>query len=233
MNILAVRSIPMSTETTAAWKAAGVDIAERRRSVEQIMMMPYDVVINLGNARFNPTHTDRVINLGTTIKDLVTPGGTRRKYDDLIPPEPSSYPCDAWLKGPGHGGRNKSRRRLQNAGAPEPRRWDIQLHIEGQEYRIITVGKRIVQQFRRNNGALDGRLRDYRWLSRLDTPKDVRKLVHTAAARLESRTIIGWDVILPNEGDNCFLLEGNSCPGVNEATARRIVTELERGHDAE
>ncbi|KKL87884.1 hypothetical protein LCGC14_1930230, partial [marine sediment metagenome] len=39
--------------------------------------------------------------------------------------------------------------------------------------------------------------------------------------------IIGWDVIISDDGYNTFILEGNSCPGVNAATAGRILNAIE------
>lgn len=222
MTILAVRSVILSTDTADAWKGAGVHFARRGKTIEQITAMPYPVILNLGKSGFQPPRSERIWNHGRDIFPLLWPGETRRLMGDLMPPQPTDFPADAWVKAPGAAGRGKYRKAIDQA-LVLPKEWDWQQHIEGQEWRLVTVGERLVQCMMRNgpNGN-----RRYTWNRMNQTPMILKELAREAARRLNGRNVVGWDLI--EQGDTAYILEGNSCPGVGRETANRVVKEITR-----
>lgn len=46
--------------------------------------------------------------------------------------------------------------------------------------------------------------------------------------QLSGSSFIGWDIMWDDYNDEAYILEGNSCPGVNEPTVERIVREVNR-----
>ena len=109
---------------------------------------------------------------------------------------------------------------------------DVQKHISGQEFRVITVGHKVVQVTKRDGGHLSSD-RIYSWVGVHDAPAIVKDVARLAARELlSSKTIIGWDVI-SDPDTSAYILEGNSCPGVNEHTAHRILNAVERYEDNE
>jgi hypothetical protein len=165
-----------------------------------------------------------VFNQGPDIKPLTTPGGTRLLLPTFIPPRPASYPADIWYKGPGRGGVNKNQQfsTYGPVGELDPE-WDCQLHIEGQEFRLITVGHKIVQQFERHGSNEN---REYFWVAQYELNQGLKNHVRQAATKITGNNIIAWDCILSTEG-NPYILEGNTCPGVNQRTVERILKEIE------
>ncbi len=139
-----------------------------------------------------------------------------------MPPQPTRFPAEVWIKAPGMKGKGKYRKDIDRA-LTLPTEWDWQVHVEGQEYRLITVGERVVQSYEKYGTHTE---RDYKWVGLQGTPPDVKELAREAARRLAGPTVVGWDLV--KSGDNVYLFEGNSCPGVNEASAKRIVTEIRR-----
>ncbi len=166
-------------------------------------------------------------NYGRNIKPLVTPGATRDLIGEFMPRQPDSdFPRQAWVKAPGAHGRGKF---LEIIHEPLvlPRSWDWCEHVEGQEYRLITVGNKVVQDFERHG---DNNSRRYSWVPMREVNADLKAMVREAASRLEGNNVIAWDTILDTNGEP-FIFEGNSCPGVNADTVRRIVDEMERQSD--
>ena len=184
--------------------------------------MNYDMILNLGKSSFL-TDDERVWNKGQHIIDLIYPGKTRVLFDDLMPPRPTNYPADVWVKQPGAHGRGKSRMYVDYP-LVLPGMWDWQEHINGQEYRLVTVGHRLVQDFLRHgeNGN-----RSYEWLPMREVPQELKRMVRLAATRVEGNNVIAWDTIVDETGQP-YLLEGNTCPGVTAPTVRRITEEMER-----
>lgn len=223
MTTLAVRSVSLSEESTQAWKSEGVVFSRRGRTPTQIMDMGYDRVLNLGNSQFNPV-VGNVWNRGDDILPLIYPGRTRELLGDLMPPQPDAtlMPHDVWIKQPGSHGRGK-KRKIIDRNLVLPREWDWCQHVDGQEYRLITVGHRIVQDFLRHgeNGE-----RRYEWIRMREVPSALKDLVRTAAQRIEGNNVIAWDAIVDNDGQP-FIFEGNSCPGVNRDSVKRILTEMD------
>ncbi len=228
MKVFAVRSVALSAETADAWKAGGVVLARRGRTPEGQMDAAiangHQAVLNLGNSAFNPAETLPVWNYGRDIRPLITPGATRDLLGDFMPPQPeANFPRQAWVKAPGAHGRGKF---LETIDSPLvlPKSWDWCEHIDGQEYRLITVGHKLVQDFMRfgDNGN-----RSYEWIRMREVDADLKQMVREAATRVPGNNVIAWDTILDHDGTP-YIFEGNTCPGVNADTVRRIVDEMER-----
>ena len=235
-----VRSITLAQSLVRTWKELGGWFPMRERTTQSMLelrLTNYDVdspIINLGNTRFNPDEGmlhryrahDKVWNKGEDIRPLVQPASTRTLFNDLMPPQPTEYPVKAWVKAPGFGGRGKEQIELQSA-RDVPGGWDVQIHVEGQEYRAITVGDKVVQGYLRHGENGD---RSYVWTGVTNLPDDVRNLAKIAAVRLPGNNFIAWDIIMND--NEIGLFEGNSCPGVNPATARRVLRQMEGQHYA-
>lgn len=226
MSFIAVRSLPLSAESKEAWREVGGIYPAHERTTQEIISLAMrreaQFILNLGKSSFNPnTETIPVINMGEDIYPLLWPGMTRELLGDLMPPQPTEFPCDVWIKAPGRAGRGKFRKQVYG-DLKLPRLWDWQRHIEGQEFRIITVGGHIVQQFKRfgPNGA-----RTYEWLAQSELSTGAKQAVKLAAARLHGMNVIAWDLIQGE--DRVGIFEGNSCPGMSVNTASRIVAEIE------
>jgi len=187
-----------------------------------------DFIINLGNSGIELNEPHFMWNSAEWVAPLLTPGATRKLMPiGYLPaqPEPDSW---GWLKAPGRGGSGKTQRFLPY-DFHLPRGWDTQKHIEGEEYRVITVGMKVVQVTSR---AGTNENREYRWLGLSNTPSEVKSKARSAAANLQGTNVIGWDLI-QDKDENVYILEGNACPGVNDATAQRVVDEIYRQREEE
>ena len=218
-----IRSIPLGRDTINAWRnAGGVFIPRGTSGSERYRITSrYPVTINLGNTNINPATigSPYVLNLPGDIEALVTPGGARRLLDDFLPPRRTGT---VWMKGPGRAGRNKflveTRERLVL-----PSDWDWQIHVTGQEYRLITVGAKVVQDFKRygENGS-----RVYEWVRMRDVPEQLKQMARLAARRVPGYNVIAWDMIATDDG-RYFIFEGNTSPGMSTPTAQRIIREID------
>jgi hypothetical protein len=224
-----VRSVPLSTDTMEAWRSVGGMYPRRDRSPASIIDLAEDqgadFILNLGSSGFNHPVPYFVWNSAEWVTPINLPGTTRELFPDLLPPVPNpAVKTKAWLKAPGRGGRGKELVTFpENVSQYLPKTWDLQTHIDGQEYRIITVGPRVVQSSLRHG---DNDSRSYEWVGLRGTPYAVKELAREAAQYLRGTCVIGWDIIMENDTDKVFLLEGNACPGVNVETAGRIVKEI-------
>jgi len=231
MTVIAIRSVGLSAETTSAWRRNDVQFARSDRTPAEIVGMGYNHILNLGKSSFTLPHNivgegPMVWNDGENIIPLLRPGATRELFGDMLPSQPTEFPADVWIKAPGSHGRGKYQKLVPHALALPPE-WDWQMHVVGQEYRLITVGHKIVQDFMRHGSNGD---RTYEWVAMKDTPLPIKRMARLAASRLPGHNVIAWDMLLTEEGAP-YLFEGNTCPGVNEDTARRIVTEMEKAID--
>lgn len=233
MSFALIRSITLSHHQVRIWKEHGAWLPRRERSTDEVLnMLSGDgnrdqKILNMGNTAFDPSDEDmegrgltvtNLWNKGGNIKTIVTPGSTRRLMPELLPPVPSEG--KAWVKAPGSGGRGKIFKVLTEP-LIVPRSWDVQAHATGQEYRVITVQNKVVQVSERHGDNGD---RSYKWVGVRTAPMTVKDIARTAAKMLSGQNIIGWDIILNDS--YVRILEGNSCPGVNYATAGRIVAAI-------
>lgn len=212
--------IPLSRRSREAWDVIGTQVP--KEEVEN-----NGLYINTGWTQLSaiPLHM-WLWNPPSMTRVLSTPGRTRARLGVLLPPRPTAYPADVWMKGPGRGGNNKHRLTIIEP-LVLPGSWDWQLHITGHEYRLITVNEFVVQCFERHgaNGH-----RSYEWIRMREVPARVKELARMASANFSARSIVAWDIIDGQQGT--YILEGNTCPGMSENTAIRIRRQIERILDA-
>ena len=224
MTILGVRSLRLTTDTSSAWRSI-IRLADRGLTIDQIMRQGFTTILNLGKSSFIPDMAEypdqRVWNHGDNIKPLLYPGLTRELMGELMPPMPRSYPANVWLKAPGHAGRGKFMKAVDYP-LVLPKEWDWQEHIAGIEYRLVTVGHRVVQDHIRRGSNGD---RSYEWLPMADTPSVMKEMAREAARKVPGDNVIAWDLIQQSDGTP-YLFEGNTCPGTNTDTVRRIVDAM-------
>lgn len=231
MKILVLRSIPLSEQTRDAFKQPidNLDVrfvkrGNEHRVIELANKYGYDFVWNHGHMELPDTIWDQgtvpVFNRPRNVKMLLTPASTRHSvFGSLLPPKPE-VGDDCWVKGYGRAGRNKERTICEYW--PDGNGWDIQKHVEGQEYRVITVGKKVVQVFERHG---DNDFREYQWVGLKGTPMVVKDFARHCAGLLEGENIISWDLIMADDG-SVFLFEGNTAGALNEASARRVFDQI-------
>ena len=192
----------------------------------------FDFWLNLGK-RDSELHSQEIpiINSLATVGALMYPESVRFNLNELAVPRPDEFPADVWIKPPGWKGRGKTRL-LITKPLVLPDDWDWQLHIKGTEYRVVTVGRRAVQAFRREGTNDD---RDYGWTGLENTPDEVLSTARKAARYFENNEypqphniMYAWDLIQDEETNEVYLFEGNTCPGVSHPTAERIVNEITR-----
>lgn len=228
LRFMIVQSIPLNRRSKQYWKDAGGVFFRRDRSeaVIRAYQADYDAVLNLGSSEFEgDTFNIPVFNPGRVVRKLLTPGATRKEIPHLLPPAPLDLPGTAWIKRPGRGGNGKELGLVTSEMIRSlPREWDIQQHIEGKEYRVVTVGPRVVQVTQRLNPG--ERPRHYEWVGLTGTPMVVKNAARAGAAELGDLSVIGWDIVHSPDTDQAYILEGNTCPGVNEPTVERIVNEM-------
>ena len=224
--ILAVRSVPLSLETRDAWKTANIQFRMRNTNNVWLPHMNgrFEAVLNLGNVDhvFDDVPVP-VFNPPSIIKAISTPKALRRTIGDFVPSISRLDPH--WHKTPGFGGEGK---RLCGDWWCDTND-DTQQHVYGQEYRIITVGSRIVQASKKHRSTLGPFEFDYEWVGVqgisnnhiIPTLKQALKLIPDS-----DLSVFGWDIIV-NENE-LWVLEINTSPGVNEPTALRVTDAIKR-----
>lgn len=237
-----VRQIGLGQSMVDAWKAVGGWFPKRERSITSKLDLMVDqygedgYIFNLGDMGFTPSDEEletrgidpaRYYNRPSTVRPLTRPGSTRRLIGDLMPGDPRDWhnwgsQFDIWVKAPGQAGQGKTRMRRWANDLPEiPADWDMQFHVEGREFRVVTVGTKVVQVSERFGPNGD---RSYEWVGVRNAEPAVKDIARLAASKLaDDKTIIGWDIV---HGDRTFVFEGNTCPGTNEALARRIFDQV-------
>ena len=237
MSILGVKSIPLMKETNRAWKTVpAFYFADRKRSWASIRQHAnsrgYEALINLGSVNLDTAAINiPVYNSADTIRAISTPTALRRTLGDFIPPV-SMDGGPHWHKRGGYGGEGKVFHDEGDGGCRywDQPGWDRQEHIEGPEFRVVTVGEKVVQAARKGarrtkrNGRNDF---EYTWIG----VEGVKKggfipLLKEAVGQIPGgdMSIIGWDMLSSVDGP--FIIEANTSPGVNEATANRIAVEV-------
>lgn len=225
MSFLIARpNISLSRATANAWRGVGGVVMGRGHTdqdvLEWVSVYHPNFIINLGRSWSDYDGLSvPALNRGNNILPLMTPAGTRGRFNDLLPPQTIGQ---VWIKGPGRAGRAKHKV-WTDQPLVMPEGWDWQAHIEGQEYRLVTVGNRIVQCFQRfgDNGE-----REYHWIRMSEVNANLKDTIRMAASRLEGINVVAWDAIVEEEMP--YIFEGNTCPGMSPNTAKRIVKEIER-----
>lgn len=232
------RSIPLSNVSRDAWRNAGAIILSRSpvKSKRQLDKgKEDDIIINLG---IGPLHLwgMTTYNEHESVRSVITPAALRETLGNLIPPWPNVGE-EAWWKGPGYGGHNKYRGVNTATGHLEhlmTKSWDVQKHIEGIEYRVVTVGNVVVQAHRKDNRTEidDSLMFLWNWVGVKGVSNNgIIPLVKKAVELIPNGdfSMFGWDIIV-SEG-RPYIIEGNSSPGVNNTTAKRIVGQIVRNHE--
>ena len=228
MNVLGIKSVPLERSTNVSWKTVpGFYFADRKRSSGSIERhvadRRYQAVINLGRVDCDfAGAVSPIFNSPATIRSISTPRAIRGTLNDFLPAYTQGQPH--WHKRPGFGGIGK---RLCRDDCVVGADGDIQDHIEGTEYRVVTVGNRVVQASRKGERRTRANGRnefDYAWVGVegirqtgiIPILKEAIDIVPGGAL-----SVFGWDIILSEDGP--FIIECNTSPGVNDATAARIV----------
>jgi hypothetical protein len=237
LSIIAIKSVPLWKETNVAWKTVPdfwfIDRARDPDSViRHINSRQYEAAINLGRTDIR---TDAigcpVYNRVGTIRAISTPRALRKTIPDFIPA--SNLDMPHWHKARGFGGKGKRFCRFNCTGATTNE--DIQVHIEGMEYRIVTVGDVVVQAARKSERrpSNDGRNTfTYTWIGVDGIRKDgFIPFLKEAITEIPDgdKSVLGWDVL--HDGTRPWIIETNTSPGVNAFTAARIVGAIRRQLD--
>lgn len=229
MSILGIKSVMLEKETNRAWKTVpGFYFVDRKRSAGSIVrhtkVHQYEAILNLGRIDLDfGVSVTPLFNAPETVRAVSSPGRLRGTLGDaFLPGESTAVPH--WHKSVGFGGAGK---RYCGGTCMVDNMANIQEHIDGNEYRIVTVGDKVVQASRKDavrkkaNGRNDF---DYTWIG----VDGIRQggfipLLKEAVERVPGgvRSVFGWDVI--HDGERPWIIECNTSPGVNEATAGRIV----------
>ena len=230
MKALIIRSIPLTTDTISVWHTQETKFLRRTRDafVSDKIGRWFDVIINLGNVDLSSNHA-YIINHPDTIKAASAPKALRNSLNDFLPLENNNGPH--WHKGKGFAGDDKIYH--ENACSVIYPSKDVQAHINGQEYRILTCGNKIIQAAKKDNRFSYGygvpSDFKYEWIG----VEGVRKggfipLLRGAVELLPGGedSFIGWDII--HDGEKPYIIEANFSPGVNEHTVKRLFNALEK-----
>lgn len=232
MSILGIKSVPLMKETNRAWKTVpSFYFVDRKRSPEainrHIQKRNYEAILNLGRVDLLDLGVDNnLYNHPDTVRAISTQRALRRTLDvSAFPVYGGQGPH--WHKNRGFGGEGTSY--CTERCEPDE---TTQRHVVGHEYRIVTVGDKVVQASRKGERRLktNGRNEfDYEWIG----VEGVKQggFIPLLKESIESipgggRSVIGWDVI--HNGETPFILEANTSPGVNEATAGRIISAIRK-----
>lgn len=214
--------LPLEEATRKNWENAGAVIGGQ--------VGVGDVVVNLGHRNMRLA----TINSDDTVRILSSPSLTRRFLGKFLPTNKIPHNSMYWYKEAGNNGKGK--RLLCNVGggvqvAPT-KSADIQLHIDGPEYRVYTLydgdGVRGLALYRKERDKSG----DFRFtlLGRDASNEREQRVMDVAvdcarALSLEVRALqfVGWDVIVDSATGEAYILEGNTCPWVGSVSARWFV----------
>lgn len=230
-NFLVIKCIPLSETTRSAWREAGCTILPRKygTNIPENYANEHNVIINLGNGELRvPNPEDHIIfNHPDTVWKTYSALVLRETLgNDFVPPYTIKGPH--WHKNPGHKGKGKIFHE-DIRGECAILSGDSQQHINGIEYRIITVGDSIVQAFVKESNASDPFDFYYSWVGVNGVKSDgFIPLIKSALEQIPdyNHSIFGVDVI--HDGNRPWIIEINTSPGVNGFTANRIVKQVER-----
>lgn len=224
-SLLALRSVPLSHGTRNAWHNAGVRF--RRRGVTKAWSSQYRdnafaAVLNLGSLSHSFDHVPvPIFNEPETIRSISHPKALRRTLDNFLPPSVDT--SHHWHKCGGFGGRGTTFHESRQDDCDDFH-GDTQLHVSGMEYRILSVGERIVQASLKHGSHSQF---DWEWVGVEGVKKNgIIPLLKEAIQLIPGAdySVFGWDII--HDGSQPYILECNTSPGVNEATAQRIVQAI-------
>jgi hypothetical protein len=229
-QFLATRSVPLAKDTMEAWRKQGVIF--RRRGRLKVWDTRYhephiQAVINLGNLdmQFGDVPVP-VFNQPSLIRAISAPFALRTTMGDMLPEYTHKGPH--WHKTNGYKGVGKKFLPEFEGGCAVIGS-ESQRHVTGIEYRVISVGDKIVQASKKmpiNEGwpPIPTGF-EFEWVGVKGIAKTgIIPYIHEAIkfVPFSKYSIIGWDVIVTDIQP--YIIEANTSPGVNEATAERIIS---------
>lgn len=224
-----LRTIPLSLETREAWTSAGARMVPRKhigKYFEDPPVSSNDVIINLGWRK--PINHDHVWNHHESVKFVSRPDDLRKNLGDWLPPIPEIGDT-AW--GKDHGWQGKGKFMYYDFKEHyADKHADVQRHIDGVEYRVNSVGSKVVQAHRKipENSSFIWQWVGVKGIDGLGFIKAIKTI--TDAIPYGETTILGWDWIVENDTGKPYLLEINTSAGVNAPTAHRILDVVETHH---
>ncbi len=238
-QLLLLRSIPLSRETRKAWLSNNNNLIVRRRYLNDEYVREVDKIfcvsafLNLGNLDLDLSNlTKPVFNGAETVRAISSPMALRRTLNDYVPKFTTQ---DAhWHKRGSWGGDGKIFHK-EMLGECATLGGDSQKHIEGTEYRVITVGDKIVQaslkEKKNENIANDIGNFNWYWIG-VDGIRNSGIIPHIKSAITNipfwPYTVFGWDIIRDSVSGMVYTIEINTSPGVNEHSVQRIMKQIER-----
>lgn len=225
-SIVVLRSVPLHVDTRKAWTVNGCYVAPRKRFAGGRLVLPKTVsrvvgtVLNLG-CRYDFSDTGLpVFNSLDSVRAISRPADLRATLNDFLPERTVDKPH--WHKVHGFGGVGKRFCVFQCSEDGD----DIQEHVDGIEYRIVTVGDRVVQASRKSNLRWTNGKHDFDWQwvgVEGVSKKGFIPMLKEAIPRVPDweRMVVGWDII--HDGVRPFIIEANFSFGVNVDTARRVI----------
>lgn len=228
--ILAVRSIPLSKETRDAWTSNGVRFIKRSTTNNQHLRGLVNTgqvrgVLSLGDLTLDYSGLGiPVFNDPTSIRFVSHPKALARNLKDYVPLATVDGPH--WHKNGGWGGKGKlfHSHEYKHGGCVQP--GATQAHIVGDEFRVVTVGRTVVQSHRKTLLEGVGNF-EWTWTGVEGIAKSgIIPFVKSALDTIPNAdlTFFGWDIIVGEEGPK--VIEINTSPGVNGATAERVVKQI-------
>lgn len=223
--IYILRTVPLHRSTRNAWRQAGATIIRRKGWQDTVASLESDdVLINLGWRKLPETEA-LIFNHPDSVRAVSRPADLRDLLGDFLPPPPQEGD-EYWIKNPGWAGNGK----IKVEGPLPfnvPANTDVQKHISGVEYRVNSVGNKIVQAHVKEPDE-EGWF-DYKWIGVKNTNGlGIIPRIKEAVKRIPygDSSILGWDWMIENGTDQPYLLEINTSAGVNEPTANRIISAI-------
>ena len=228
-DVAVIRTVPLAKDTRNSWTQAGARVIPRK-TVEAFMVKANpepmaDIVLNLGwRTDIFKKAGRKVFNLPSLVRALSYPGDLRRTLGEFLPPlgEPGK---PHWHKLPGYGGEGKTLCADSTCSLSADSKEDMQSHVEGDEYRINTVGDTIVQAHKKIGDPVKGF--EFFWVGVQGISQNgiipmLKEAIQSLPESLDwQHSVLGWDIIVGPNGP--VILECNTSAGVNYATALRIV----------
>ncbi len=225
-----LRSIPLGRITRNAWRNNGTHIVRRSadndRDVRAIVRrVDAKFIINSGSLSHDWSgYPVPVFNHRDSIRAISHPLALRRTLNDYIPAHSNNG--RHWHKRGGYGGMGTIYHQHTTESCSHLN-GDVQQHISGTEYRVLTVGDTIVQASLKERANVNLPF-SWKWVG-IDGIRSlgIIPLLKSAITDIPNWefTVFGWDIMVD---DRPYILEINTSPGVNDASARRIIQQIER-----
>ena len=236
MRILVVRPpFKLSKTTAAGYRNMSDDVRFMMR--ERNLLYPqsslyndYDLVVNLGNNEINKKGLETIMvnDPDRVAKVTISPRKTRKLFTEFWPHVLWGRDFVVKRAGSRKGLQHKLEHSFDLKRVVLGHEDAIQMYVPGDEYRVVIVCGKIVQASRKHGSFGDF---DYEWVG-VQHLRDIgvldwcRAVAERCVNVFGKWHLLGMDMIISQ--DQPYLIELNSCPGVNEHTGRRVGAMLER-----